>query len=102
MPEPDLPEHDLPEPQVANFMTAWRQLRREQPKLFDSGVRVWGQAGANMDETICLVSETDMEDAAQHGAQARQLEPQPEDDMSWLSRAVQGSLAVMCFRESGQ
>ena len=84
MPEPDLPEHDLPEPQVANLMTAWRQLRREQPKLFDSGVTVWGQAGANMDET------------------AGRLEPQPEDDMSWLSRAVQGSLAVMCFRESGQ
>ena len=34
-------------------MEAWRQLRLRQPEMFESGVRVWGQRVAYMDEIVC-------------------------------------------------
>ena len=37
-----------------SLLKSWRELRQNQPKLFDCGVRVWGQPVAYMDEIICL------------------------------------------------
>jgi hypothetical protein len=36
------------------LMAPWRKLRKDMPRLFDKGVRVWGQPVAYMDSIICL------------------------------------------------
>ena len=53
---------------VGGLMRTWRELRIDNPVLFNSRVRVWGSE-ATMDEQICgFLTETDMEDAEKYGA----------------------------------
>ena len=36
------------------LMQGWRELRAQQPSVFEKGVRVWGQPTAYMDSIICV------------------------------------------------
>ena len=54
---------------VGGLLRSWRELRRQNPHLFQRGVKIYGQKECTMDEQICgLLTEEDREDAAKHGA----------------------------------
>ena len=63
------PEIEKEGEKVGGLLRSWRELRRQNPHLFQRGVKIYGQKECTMDEQICgLLTEEDREDAAKHGA----------------------------------